>query len=188
MGGAVATLVTNQLLHSLGKMRNSDTSRFLKCITFGAPLALTGNSADTANTNNQWSSNYINFVFEGDIVPRIFTILLQSELPGSIAAETHLKFANFMSNMIMSADPKKFQIDVGEINPLNIIKSPIKKVCGVYKPVGKYLELEDVTFSITELEGSCLMNLLENFSFTSVFDFITAHSMDATYFSRINKS
>jgi hypothetical protein len=95
-----------------------------------------------------------------------------------------------MSNMIISADPKKFQNDVGEINPININKSLIKKVCGVYKPVGrKYLNLEEVTFSITEVEGSCLlMNLLENFSFTSVFDIISAHSMDTTYFPRINKS
>jgi hypothetical protein len=139
LGGAVSTLITAKLLEGFGLETPSQNSpRYrLRCVTFGAPLVFAGDSAQIMDQRHR--SHFTHYVLEGDIVPRIFTLLQESLTSTSNILRGTLDSLFYLCKMASLTDTRFAQ----RLKELRMAESSVSTIANLvmtqYKPVGLYV-------------------------------------------------
>jgi hypothetical protein len=189
LGGAVAQLVTNNLLHRLN--HHQQLKDLVLCVTFGTPLTMTGILADQMNLHHR--SNILNFIHPKDAVPKLvtwchsyLTTQLKSTTQASRGIETIISIleAAASSSLLIDTSSQAYLEIFRLCSSLIGIALPTVLDFMTYKPVGHYFLLDAETrtrpfFCPLNAEGIHACFNYGDFQLSP--DLLVAHKMSGTY-------
>jgi hypothetical protein len=187
LGGAVATLITSQLLNSLqmcDPVMGSPLDR-IHCVTFAAPLSMSSESARVHHA--ALGHKYTHFVYDGDIVPRIFTIL-QERMSGLNNTDL-MAFLSLGRCLAKGAGAGVSDLPVLPVESIAKFLSTITRVItatvvGQYLPVGTYYLIRQ-SGAVDQILGNALMESLGQINVTTLPDILTSHAIRTTYWTHL---
>lgn len=189
LGGAVAQLITNELLRKI--VLRSDASELksrVRCISFAPPLVFT--SAGAEMINRLFKDNFVHFIHPLDCVPKLL-----SWCNGALSTIFKDKNLNqneslkkMMTNIIDGFLPDVSDVSVWNILLKNVALPTFTKIvaqsaCDLfsYKPVGQYWLIGYKGECVSALADESLSSALSYESFRVTSDLRVHHSMKGTY-------
>jgi hypothetical protein len=176
LGGAVATLITAKLLEGFGlEAPAQDSPRYrLRCVTFGAPLAFAGDSAQIVDQRHR--AHFTHYVLDGDIVPRIFTILQESLNSTSSILRESIDSLFYLCKMA-SLTETRFAERLKKVKMAEkSISSIVSLVMLQYRPVGEYIFI-DKQGKLNSCVPSDRMHCLSSLESLNIQDITYKHKM-----------